>query len=235
MKFTKEQSFEQIKAILGQTKLTSDKSINEKLDTLIPLLVSDETELSEFVEKVKPMFLTDEANIKHNNSVFAKEFIEKNKPTPTPEPEPTPTPTPTGGVTPEQIAEIVKQANAPFIEELQAIKAKASREQLLGQVDGIISSWNVSPKRTKLLTMAKDMSFGNIASDATAEALATMVKTNFDNLLNASSIEDGYIPDGGTGGGDTNSELKATLQAIETKEKGGGNNIMSFMGLNQKN
>lgn len=234
MKFTKEQSFEQIKAILGQTKLTSDRSINEKLDTLISIIASEEMELGEFVEKVKPMFLTDEANIKHNNSEFAKNY-KPPTPTPTPEPEPTPTPTPTGGVTPEQIAEIVKQANAPFIEELQAIKAKASREQLLGQVDGIISSWNVSPKRTKLLTMAKDMSFGNIASDATAETLATMVKTNFDNLLNASSIEDGYIPDGGTGGGDTNSELKATLQAIEAKEQSGGNNIMSFMGLNQKN
>ena len=230
MKFTKDQSFEQIKAILGQTKLTSDRSINEKLDTLISIIASEEMELSEFVEKVKPMFLTDEANIKHNNSEFAKNY---KPPTPTPTPEPAPEPT--GIVTPEQIAEIVRQANTPFIEELQAIKAKASREQLLGQVDEIIHSWNVSPKRTKLLTMAKDMSFGNIASDATAETLATMVKTNFDQLLNASSIEDGYIPDGGTGGGDTNSELKATLQAIETKEQSSGNNIMSFMGINQKN
>ena len=62
MKFTKEQAFEKLKAILtnsGKKPLRmSEQSINKQLETLMPLIASEETELDDFVEKVKPTFET---------------------------------------------------------------------------------------------------------------------------------------------------------------------------------
>lgn len=97
MKFTKEQAFEKLKAILTndgkKTLRMSEKSINAQLDTLMPLIASDETELDDFVEKVKPTFETMNGNAEKDQSAFVEDWNKKH-PQPTP-PTPTPTPTPT--------------------------------------------------------------------------------------------------------------------------------------------
>lgn len=80
MKFTKEQAVEQLKGLLtegGKTLHLSDRTINENIDDLIPLLVNDETELSDFISKVLPF-------VKRTNANFEKEkadFIKSYKPT----------------------------------------------------------------------------------------------------------------------------------------------------------
>lgn len=85
MKFTKEQAFEKLKSILtnsGKKPLRmSEKSINEQLETLIPLIADEEIELDDFVNKVKPTFETMNANAGHDQSTFVKEW-EKNHPVP---------------------------------------------------------------------------------------------------------------------------------------------------------
>jgi len=97
MKFTKEQAFENLKSLLtdgGKKPLRmSEKSINAQLDTLMPLLASDETELNDFVEKVKPTFETMNGNAEHDQAAFVADWNQKH-PTPSPAPAPTPTPTP---------------------------------------------------------------------------------------------------------------------------------------------
>lgn len=83
MKFTKEQAVEQLKGLLtegGKTLHLSDRTINENIDDLIPLLVNDETELSDFISKVLPF-------VKRTNANFEKEkadFIKSYKPTQSP-------------------------------------------------------------------------------------------------------------------------------------------------------
>lgn len=82
MKFTKEQAFEKLKAILtndGKKPLRmSEQSINKQLDTLMPLIASDETELDDFVEKVKPSFETMNGNAEKDRSDFIEDWKKKH-------------------------------------------------------------------------------------------------------------------------------------------------------------
>ena len=85
MKFTKEDACKELATKIpqkGQTLNLSERSINEMLDTLMPLLANDDTELSAFVEQVLPAFRTADGNIKNDVSVGIKDYKEKNPITP---------------------------------------------------------------------------------------------------------------------------------------------------------
>ena len=54
-KFTKEQALEELKKQIpgkGEKLNLSERSISEQLETLTPLLATDDTELSDFINKV---------------------------------------------------------------------------------------------------------------------------------------------------------------------------------------
>ena len=57
MKFTQDEAFKELEATLGnpQTRNISDRTIRETLETLMPLTVNDETELSDFVTSITPV------------------------------------------------------------------------------------------------------------------------------------------------------------------------------------
>ena len=78
MKFTKEQAFEQLKGFLtnnGKKDLQmSERSINEQLEILMPLIVTDEMELDDFIGKVKTSFEVMNANVKKDNSDFVNQW-----------------------------------------------------------------------------------------------------------------------------------------------------------------
>ena len=82
MKFTKEDAYKHLVSSLatnkGQTLNISERSINEMLDTLIPLIANEETELTDFVNKVLPAFKSADLNIKNDVTVGIKEYKEKN-------------------------------------------------------------------------------------------------------------------------------------------------------------
>lgn len=83
MKFTKEEAFEKLKGLLtnnGKKDLQmSERSINEQLEVLMPLIANDEMELDDFIGKVKTSFDVMNSNAKKDNSDFVKEW-EKNHP-----------------------------------------------------------------------------------------------------------------------------------------------------------
>lgn len=126
MKFTKEQAFENIKSRLthkGKTLSMSERSINEQLDTLMPLVANEEMELDDFVEKVYKSFETMNANANNDQSAFVRDWKEKH-PGPTPnatQSTQTQTPQPTSAQTGEgaesqalaeiksQLAELIKE------------------------------------------------------------------------------------------------------------------------------
>jgi hypothetical protein len=56
----------------------SHRSINENLEKLIPLIVNEEMELADFVEKTLPFFNTTNSNIRNDVSVGIKEYKDKN-------------------------------------------------------------------------------------------------------------------------------------------------------------
>ena len=92
MKFTKEEALKEIKAMLGEKPQISERSILEATETLLPF-AGEETELSDFIEKAKPLFKTFEGNLR-------AEVAEKVKSAKVKEPEKKPEP-PSGEIPPE--------------------------------------------------------------------------------------------------------------------------------------
>lgn len=85
MKFTKEDACKDLMSKIptkGETLQLSERSINEQLETLMPLLANDETELDAFVTSVLPIFKTADANIRANVSAQVKDYKEKHPITP---------------------------------------------------------------------------------------------------------------------------------------------------------
>lgn len=86
MKFTKEEAFENIKSKLtekGKKLFMSERSINEQLETLMPLVANEEMELTDFVEKVYKSFETMNLNSNKDQSDFVKDWKAQN-PSPAP-------------------------------------------------------------------------------------------------------------------------------------------------------
>ena len=77
MKFTKDEAYKELVAKLtskGEKLNLSERSINEHLDTLMPLFADEETEMSDFIEKVLPVFKVSDSNIRHDVSVGIADF-----------------------------------------------------------------------------------------------------------------------------------------------------------------
>lgn len=77
MKFTKEEAFEKLKSELtkgGKTLRLTERTINEMLDTLIPLVGNDELELDDFSNNVFTAFNTANGNMEKDYSDFVKNY-----------------------------------------------------------------------------------------------------------------------------------------------------------------
>ena len=117
-KFTKEQALEELKKQIpgkGEKLNLSERSISEQLETLMPLLATDDTELSDFINKVLPIFKTADANVRNDVSVGIKDYKDKN-PVQTPQPN---QPKPDTDVKDEAMAAALKR-----IEELERKNAE---------------------------------------------------------------------------------------------------------------
>lgn len=83
MKFTKDDARKELMSQIpnkGQTLNLSERSINEQLDTLIPLIANEETELNDFIKKVLPVFKTADGNVKNDVSAGINEYKKNNPP-----------------------------------------------------------------------------------------------------------------------------------------------------------
>ena len=83
MKFTKEEAYKDLVAKLtakGEKLNLSERSINEQLDALMPLIANEETELADFIDKVTPLFKTADANVRNDVSVGIADFKKSYKP-----------------------------------------------------------------------------------------------------------------------------------------------------------
>lgn len=82
MKFTKKDAFEKLKGELtkgGKTLRLTERTINEMLDTLMPLVGNDELELDAFATNVMPMFTTANGNMEKDYSDFVKNYKPETK------------------------------------------------------------------------------------------------------------------------------------------------------------
>ena len=81
MKFTKEEAYKDLVAAMtakGEKLNLSERSFNEQLDKLIPLVANDETELKDFIASVLPFFKTADANVRNDVSVGINEYKKQN-------------------------------------------------------------------------------------------------------------------------------------------------------------
>lgn len=90
MKFTKEDACKELVSRMtakGEKLNLSERSINEQLDTLMAIVVNDETELADFIDRTLPLFKTADANVRNDVSVGIAKYKENN-PTPPANPQP---------------------------------------------------------------------------------------------------------------------------------------------------
>ena len=83
MKFTKEEAHKDLVARLtakGEKLNLSERTINEQLDALMPLIANEETELADFLDKVAPLFKTADTNVRNDVSVGIADFKKSYKP-----------------------------------------------------------------------------------------------------------------------------------------------------------
>lgn len=126
MKFTREQANKELVAKMtanGEKLSVSDRTINEHLDTLMPLM-GEEMELQDFVEKCLPLFKSTDANVRNDVSVGIREYKAAN-----PALEPQKTTQETIAPQSSEYADLLKR-----IEELENEKARASKEKKVGTI-----------------------------------------------------------------------------------------------------
>ena len=81
MKYTKEPAYKELVAKItanGERLNLSARSINEQLDTLIPLVANEETEINDFLERTLPLFKTADANVRNDVSVGIHKYKEEH-------------------------------------------------------------------------------------------------------------------------------------------------------------
>ena len=81
MKFTKDDAYKELVSMMtsrGETLNLSQRSFNEQLEILIPLVANEDTEIKDFTEKVLPFFKTADANVRNDVSVGISEYKKNN-------------------------------------------------------------------------------------------------------------------------------------------------------------
>lgn len=136
MKFTKEDAYKHLVGKMtpnkGQTLNMSERSINEMLDTLIPLIANDETELDSFIESVLPMFKTADLNVKNDVTGGIKKYQEENpKPSTTQS-----TPGNTNDAVVEEMRKRLEKMESEYNSRLEKERIESTRQQIIEKLKG---------------------------------------------------------------------------------------------------
>lgn len=87
MKFTKEDACKELAKQMtanGEKLNLSERSVNEQVEALLPLVANDEMELADFVTKTLPMFKTANANVRNDVAQGIREYKDNNPIKPNP-------------------------------------------------------------------------------------------------------------------------------------------------------
>ena len=142
MKFTKEDAYKELVARMtakGEKLNLSQRSINEQIEALLPLIANDEMEVADFVEKVLPIIKTSDANVRNDISQGIKDYMDKN-------PKANPTTQTTTTTTTNN------DANAALLQRLEALEQKNKEQELELKVRGI---------KTQLVSKMKELGVKN--------------------------------------------------------------------------
>jgi hypothetical protein len=111
MKFKVSDAAKKIRSSLtkgGKTCFLSDKTINDNLESLMQLLVNDETELDDFVAQVEPYFKTSNGGAQNDQATFINKWNEEH-PAPQPQEKPNEQPANPQNVADPAMAQLLKE------------------------------------------------------------------------------------------------------------------------------
>ncbi|MFA5444977.1 MAG: hypothetical protein WC262_08435 [Bacteroidales bacterium] len=231
MKFTKEQALESIKAkFVGKSGNTSQKvsdiTISDTIESLLKIegVVTDETELDGFVEKILPSIKALNNNIIKEQSDFVKNY----KPEPPAAPK-TETkvkdedPKPETGKTDQEalkaiFQEIFDARLNPVMQELNSMK-KEREKQLRGeQLSTLTESLKLTKDWKADFDIAMELATLKLGEDASADDVFTEAKSRFNKTLSAKGQT--YAPVDGSGGeGEGTSPLKGYIDKVQMERK----------------
>lgn len=216
MKFTKDQAYKELVAKMtakGEKLNLSERSINEQLDTLIPLIATEESELSDFIEKCLPVFKTADANIRNDVSGGIKTYIEAN-----PYKEPDKKGNENKG---EKKTEPTNDANAELLKRLEVLETELSTAKKEKQLSDI---------RKDVIAKLKDKGVKNDEwiNDFLAEVQITEdfdVDSKVDTYVkfynkSHATVNTDVTPEGATGGGQGNTYIDSVIKSLSDKAKG---------------
>ena len=200
MKFTKEQLLDALKAKLtanGKHLSISEKTIKSLSDSHYDLLVSEETEISDLVNKILPQYVSLNGNYEKDNADFIKKWKEDH---PEPKPKPNDAPNPDNNNSSEVEKKLLERLEALERKEAEAEAARLTsvkRGELLDKFkEKGISDDKWINAYLKKLSISKDT---DIEAE-TADAL------DFYNLSHANS---GGRNTPGNSGGNNNDGISA--------------------------
>lgn len=212
MKFTKEQLLDALKAKLtanGKHLSISEKTIKSLSDSHYDLLVSEETEISDLVNKILPQYVSLNGNYEKDNADFIKKWEEDH---PEPKPKPNDVPNPDNNNSSEVEKKLLERLEALERKEAEAEAARLTsvkRGELLDKFkEKGISDDKWINAYLKKLSISKDT---DIEAE-TADAL------NFYNLSHANS---GGRNTPGNSGGNNNGGISAERWEGVNKALGG--------------
>lgn len=212
MKFTKEQLLDALKAKLtanGKHLSISEKTIKSLSDSHYDLLVSEETEISDLVNKILPQYVSLNGNYEKDNADFIKKWKEDH---PEPKPKPNDAPDPDNN----NPSEVEKK----LLERLEALERKEAETE---------AARLTSVKRGELLDKFKEKGISDdkwinaylkklsISKDTDIEA-ETADALDFYNLSHANS---GGRNTPGNSGGNNNDGISAERWKGVNKALGG--------------
>lgn len=212
MKFTKEQLLDALKAKLtanGKHLSISEKTIKSLSDSHYDLLVSEETEISDLVNKILPQYVSLNGNYEKDNADFIKKWKEDH---PEPKPKPNDAPNPDNNNPSEVEKKLLERLEAFERKEAEAEAARLTsvkRGELLDRFkEKGISDDKWINAYLKKLSISKDT---DIEAE-TADAL------DFYNLSHANS---GGRNTPGNSGGNNNGGISAERWKGVNKALGG--------------
>ena len=249
MNFTKEQALEGIKAkFIGKSgksaQKMSDRTISDFIESLfVANVVTDETELDDFVETWFPAINSQNANLIKDNSDFVKNYKpEPPAPAPAPEPKPKDEGKGKGDPVPEidlgdLMPELKKQLTemlTPFVESVEGIKKERAAEARNKELKAKIGEMKLGKKEWEVdFNTALELATLKLGDDASTDDVFNSAKERFEEILSAKGQT--YKPadgSGGNGGGDT--PVKGFIGKFKEEEKAEAQkskDLAGFLGL----
>lgn len=242
MKFTKEQVLENIKAKLANSQKLSDRTIIESVESLLGF-VNDETELTDFVDKVYPAIASTNTNLIKEQADFVKDY-KSALPTVPPVVVP-PTPFVAGALDLEALARVISEQNKaqlePFTKTISDLEDKLNSFETQKNASEISAvGWakhrgsNPYEELEDFANIAKKQTDAIASSFTTADEWYTVFSTAYNEFSTALGKGNGYKPIDSTTGAviEPESDFVKNVKAIEAKEKDGSTEaVASRLGI----